>query len=255
MSFGSDKVRVSVKSNTGLIRTVNEDSFFVNTDYENLPDIFIIADGMGGHNAGEIASKTAAEFTGEVLVNTPGALIDEDNIETNIIEAMEKANQKVFEMSKSKSENSGMGTTLIVSILLGKKLYIGHIGDSRVYLIRDNKINKITSDHSLVEELLRSGTLTKEEAENHPKKNIITRAIGCSLVIDVDTYKQDVKEGDTILMCTDGLTNMVNESEIKNIIEKETDVDIASENLIKAANKNGGEDNITVILFKIDGVD
>jgi PPM family protein phosphatase len=254
-SFGSDKVRFSVKSDTGLIRTVNEDSFFVKANYENLPDIFVIADGMGGHNAGEIASKTAAEFTGEVLVNTPGALTDADRIESDIVNAMEKANQKVFEMSKAKSENSGMGTTLIVSIVYGRKLYIGHIGDSRVYIIKNDTIRKITSDHSLVEELLKSGTLTKEEAENHPKKNIITRAIGCSVVIDVDSYEQEVENGDVILMCTDGLTNMINENQIKDIIEKENDLSIVCDNLIMKANENGGEDNTTVILFRIDGVD
>ncbi|MEN8904713.1 MAG: Stp1/IreP family PP2C-type Ser/Thr phosphatase [Clostridiales bacterium] len=248
-------MRFSVRSDTGLIRTVNEDSFFIKSSYENLPDIYIIADGMGGHNAGEIASKTAAEYTGEVLLNTPGAFLEEENLTASIIEAMEKANQKVFEMSKAKSENSGMGTTLIAAVVYGKKLYIGHIGDSRVYILKKGIISKITSDHSLVEELLRSGTLTKEEAENHPKKNIITRAIGCSVVIDVDLYEYDIENGDIILMCTDGLTNMVNENQIRDIVQNSKDLGTASENLINKANENGGEDNTTVILFRIDGVD
>jgi protein phosphatase len=245
-------VRFSVKSDLGLVRTINEDSYFIRANEDNLPNVFIIADGMGGHNAGEIASATAAKYSGELFISKNSELANVENILDTIVDVMNHTNTKVFNMSKEKKENSGMGTTLITVVLIDRKLYIGHIGDSRLYKVSDNNIIRITTDHSLVEELVKSGSLTREEAERHPKRNIITRALGCADSIEVDTYIEEVKEDDIILMCTDGLNNMVLEDEIKKIILENDELDDVSSKLIEAANFYGGEDNATVILFKID---
>lgn len=241
----------SVKSDLGLVRTINEDSYFVRANMDGLPDVFIIADGMGGHNAGEVASKTATDYAGELFNLKKEELFNKEDILDIIVDIIDKANTKVFNMSKEKKENSGMGTTLIAAVLIENKLYIGHIGDSRVYKITEDEIKKITTDHSLVEELYKSGSLTKEEADKHPKRNIITRALGCGSSIEVDTYIEAVKENDIILMCTDGLTNMVNEEEIKKIVQDNIDLEGICGKLIEATNKYGGEDNATIIIFRI----
>jgi protein phosphatase len=163
---------------------------------------------------------------------------------------MEEANADVYRKSLEHEGDRGMGTTLIVAVVHNKKLVIGHIGDSRVYMIRDDSIERMTEDHSCIEELVKNGTLTREEAKNHPNKNLITRALGCSESIQIDTYTYDLKDDDVFVICTDGLTNMLSEKEIKEIVIDCEDPELACDKLIMEANKSGGEDNITVIVFR-----
>lgn len=245
-------MRFAVKSDRGMVREINEDSYNIIAGYSGIPVTFIIADGMGGHNSGEIASKMAVDFISNYILQFPEILSNEDNIPSAINEIMKKANREVYEHSKQQESYYGMGTTLIAAVVFNKKLFIGHIGDSRVYLIREGTIKRMTIDHSLIEELMQNGTLTKEEAENHPKKNIITRALGCSEEIQVDTYSCRMNDNDIYMLCTDGLTNMLNEDEIKEIIESAETPELACEELINQANERGGNDNTTVMIFRDD---
>ncbi|MCX8129011.1 MAG: Stp1/IreP family PP2C-type Ser/Thr phosphatase [Clostridia bacterium] len=244
-------LRFGVKSDKGMVREINEDSYNIIAGYSEIPVAFIIADGMGGHNSGEIASKMAVEYISNSVMNISKDFENSDIAET-IKGFMEKANADVYKASQEHEDNFGMGTTLITALVYQKKMYIGHVGDSRVYLIRENRIERLTTDHSFIEELIKSGTLTREEAENHPKKNIITRALGCSEDIQVDTYIADIMSDDTFILCTDGLSNMLDDDEIMEIVKANDEPAAVCEKLVDAANKNGGEDNITVILIKND---
>jgi PPM family protein phosphatase len=170
-----------------------------------------------------------------------------------IIEAMDHANKQVFSAAKKDNEMAGMGTTMIVSVLTGNKLYIGHVGDSRLYLIRDSEIRQVTCDHSLVEALVKEGSISKEDAKNHPSKNIITRVIGTNESPNADTFAVDLEPDDIFLMCTDGLTNKLDDDEINNVIVEYDDLNKASSRLVEFANDRGGEDNITVILISLKG--
>lgn len=235
-------MRTHVISDIGLVRETNEDSYICNP-----PHLFIVADGMGGHVAGEIASKLA--------INTVYSYIQErvgkDNIETLLKEAIIQANTSIYQMALSKEEFSGMGTTVTASYIDGETIYWGHVGDSRMYLFRHGNLHQLTNDHSLVWELVQSGNITRDEAHVHPKRNMLTRAVGTSCLITVDTGFVRWKPGDAVLLCTDGLTNMVTEQEIASLMEKKDD-DIASivTQLVSRAKDAGGLDNITVILLK-----
>jgi PPM family protein phosphatase len=243
-------VKFGVKSHTGMVREINEDSYNVIAGYPGVPVSFIIADGMGGHNSGEIASKAAVDFISNYILQYPELISDVDDISNGIKEIMLKANEEVYNLSMEQEENYGMGTTLITAVINNQRLFIGHIGDSRVYLIRDGELQRVTTDHSLIEELVANGTLTREEAKVHPNKNVITRALGCDENIQIDTYISNMKDEDIYILCTDGLTNKVSEDEILEVVEKVEDPNAACEELIKKANGNGGEDNITVIVIK-----
>lgn len=243
-------MRFGVKSDRGIIRELNEDSYNIIAGYSGVPVSFIIADGMGGHNSGEIASKTAVDFVSRCILENPQALSDDKSVFDVLTDIMIRANTEVYSMAQKDKSNFGMGTTLITAVIFNKKLYIGHVGDSRVYIIRDEMMERITTDHSYIEELIRNGSLSREEADSHPKKNIITRALGCTQEVQIDVYSCNIKENDVFILCTDGLTNMLDEEEIRGIISRIDDPgDICSE-LISAANIKGGEDNITVIVIK-----
>ena len=243
-------MRFGVKSDWGKVREINEDSYNVIAGYPGIPVTFIIADGMGGHNSGEIASKTAVDYVSNYILQSPGSFLESEDLSPIVKKVMEEANTDVYKKSLEHEGDRGMGTTLIVTVVHNKKLTIGHVGDSRVYMIRDDSILRLTEDHSFIEELVKNGTLTREEAENHPNKNLITRALGCSDSIQVDTYKYDLKDDDVCVVCTDGLTNMLGEKEIKDIVLNSGDPEIACDKLIMEANERGGEDNITVIVFR-----
>lgn len=243
-------MRFAAKSDKGMVREINEDSYNIIGGRPGEPLAFIIADGMGGHNSGEVASKMAVEFAGDYIQQFPGSFCREESIPTAIQEVMEKANISVYSRSKEHEANSGMGTTFIIAVVCEKKLFIGHVGDSRVYLIRESRIERVTTDHSFIEELIRNGSLTREEAENHPGRNVITRALGCSEDMQIDIYSCDMMEKDSFLLCTDGLTNMLCEDEIKEIIERFDEPGLICSELVRRANENGGEDNITVIVIK-----
>ncbi|TYQ15623.1 UNVERIFIED_CONTAM: protein phosphatase [Acetivibrio alkalicellulosi] len=245
-------MRFAAISDKGRVRELNEDSYKVITEHEGLPDAFIIADGMGGHSAGEVASSVAVEFAKEYILNRPEIFSSNESILDGIRILTEETNRAVYDKAKECKENSGMGTTFITTVVLNKKLYIGHVGDSRVYLIRDGNINRLTIDHSYIEELIRNGSITREEAQNHPKRNIITRALGCGEKVMVDTLDVHINDNDIFVLCTDGLTNMLEEHEIMSIIlDNDEPINCCSE-LVRLANEKGGDDNITVVVIKID---
>lgn len=248
--LGSGIVRFGVESDRGMVREINEDSYKVISGRDGLPDTFIVADGMGGHNSGELASLMAVDLSEEYLLKFFQPDLDEEGIQSFICDMLKEVNTNIFSKAKESEENFGMGTTFVIVIFLKDKLIIGHVGDSRVYLVRNGVLQRITTDHSYIEELIKNGSLTREEAYNHPKKNIITRALGCEENVSVDTYCIDVNDEDTFVLCTDGLTNMLNEDEILSVINSYDDPQFSCSELVRLANEKGGEDNITVIIVK-----
>jgi serine/threonine protein phosphatase PrpC len=245
-------MRYAVKSDKGLKRDINEDSYNIIEGCSEIPITFVIADGMGGHNSGELASRMAVECAGDYIKRYPEKFRREENIFSAIQEVMEKANTNVYKTSLENKSSYGMGTTFIIAVIYNQKLFIGHVGDSRVYLIREENISRLTTDHSYIEELIKNGSLTREEASVHPNRNVITRALGCSEEMQVDTYSCDLEKNDYLLLCTDGLTNMLEEEEIKEIILRLGEPEPICDELVRKANENGGEDNTTVIVIKND---
>ncbi len=241
-------MKYGIRTDRGLKRQLNEDNCNVLVGYPGIPACFVIADGMGGHKCGEVASKQAVDSVCNLLLKADW---EKENISEMLSDIIVKVNDEIYNFSLLDEATQGMGTTLIITVLKNRKLYIGHVGDSRVYIIREDSIEKVTWDHSFIEELVKNGSITKDEAVNHPKKNLITRAVGYELGLQVDTYEIDLKDNDIILLCTDGLTNMLTEEEILDIIKNNEEPQDACDTLIQKANNNGGEDNTTVIVGKI----
>ena len=234
---------VGLVSDVGLKRKLNEDCacYLEKQDF----GIYVVADGMGGHNAGEVASKMAAEKIVK-YVDENYYLEDEEVL---ILKAIKAANEEIFKFSKTNDKLNGMGTTVTACFVTINSIYVANVGDSCCMALRNGKLKKITKDHSLVQELLDSGTISEFEAINHPKKNIITRALGTNIDVDVDVFKLEDQEYDLFILCSDGLTNEVTKDEILKIINKEGNyIDIAN-NLVNLAKEKGGRDNITVLLF------
>ncbi len=230
-------------TDTGRARSVNQDYLFISEgQIGKLPNLFVVADGMGGHNAGDRASSLAVEAMFEVI---------RENKERRPIKALGKgievANTTVYRESKISPSFNGMGTTIVAAVLSKDKMYVANVGDSRLYVINDT-ITQITHDHSLVEEMVMMGEITKEEARLHPDKNIITRAVGVRDTVRTDFFEYRLANDDIVLMCSDGLSNMVSDKEILDIVKRERNLKNAAECLIAAANQNGGKDNITVLL-------
>jgi serine/threonine protein phosphatase PrpC len=229
---------VGVITDTGRRRRRNEDAYVCE------PPLFAIADGMGGAQAGEVASRLAAAALKESRVDAGG--------EHRIYDLIQEANRRVYARSSTDPNTSGMGTTITVALVENGNVAFGHVGDSRAYLIRDGRMEQVTEDHSLVNELMKSGKLSREEAETHPQRSVITRALGTDPDVDADTFTIEAQSGDVFLLCSDGLTDMVGEREILELVElNRQDIDAALKSLVKAANRNGGEDNITVVAFDI----
>jgi len=245
-------LRVLAKSDVGRVREMNQDNFFISDLKKDEIKLFILADGMGGYKGGEIASALAVESARNFILNNyKKSKKDKDGIFKLLSDSIEYANAIVFNKAQSVPELNDMGTTLDISLVYGNKIFIGHIGDSRVYRIRKHIIRKLTTDHSYVEKLVREGTITKEEAYTHPKKNMLMKALGTKMLAEPDLICKGFLKDDIILMCSDGLTNMLRESEIYNLLLKNPESpDIA---LINEANNMGGLDNITTII--IDNVD
>lgn len=239
-------MRVLAKSDIGRAREMNQDSFFI-PDANSEIKLYILADGMGGYKGGEIASSLAVTSAKHYIVNNIQKVKKEkEEILALVKSAMEYANLVVFEKSREDAELRDMGTTLDICLILNNRVFIGHIGDSRVYRIRKNIIRKLTSDHSYVEKLLKEGSITKEEAYNHPKKNMLMKALGCSSIIEPDVMCKGFLKDDILLMCSDGLTNMLKDNEIYDILLRNP---VNPEKvLVNEANKKGGLDNITVII-------
>ena len=241
-------MQIYTRTDIGKVRKLNEDYMYASNANDKLK-LFIIADGMGGYNAGEVASKIATESAKEYIQkNFEKSKSSKEEIENLIKDAIIYANNEVYDKSKKNKELSGMGTTIDICLIYNSKLYIGHVGDSRVYRIRKDFIRKITRDDSYVQTLIEDGTITKEQAFNHPRKNMITKAIGCDKTIEPTVYTKTFIKNDIIILTSDGLTNMLKDKEIFDLV-KENDENIA-DILVDTANKNGGNDNITVIVVK-----
>ena len=235
------------KTDLGKARELNEDSYYIPTE-ENELRIYMLADGMGGYNAGEVASRMAVESAKDYIHKHFAKNKDsKEKLEALLKDAIEYANSVVYKKAQSKEDLRGMGTTLDVCLIYNSRIYIGHVGDSRVYRIRKEFMRRLTKDHSYVQTLVDDGTITKEEAYSHPKKNMLTKALGCVQTVEPDVYTKTFIKDDIILMCSDGLTNMIREENIYGIIKQ--DKENAIENLVKQANDNGGLDNITVVII------
>ena len=222
-------------SHPGRRRRRNEDAFVVS------PPLFAVADGMGGAKAGEIASRLAA-----------AAVREEGSDGVDVAELIQEANRRVFERARDDASASGMGTTMTVALVEDDHVTIGHVGDSRAYRLRDGGLEQLTEDHSLVAELVRSGKLSPEEAETHPQRSVITRALGTDADVDVDTFSVEVAPGDVFMLCSDGLTTMVGDDRIVDVVARHRDdLERAAKELIADANRSGGEDNVTIVFFEI----
>ena len=231
------------KTDVGRTRAVNQDYVLVcDQPIGNLPNLLIVADGMGGHNAGDFASRFVAEAVREEISKST-----EDGPKAMMKKAIESANTNLIQISKQDARLKGMGTTLVVATVIEHTLYFANIGDSRLYLL-NGEIKQLSRDHSFVQEMVRLGGINAEEAKRHPDKNIITRAIGAKEKVEIDFFEYRLKKGDRILMCTDGLSNMIEDDEIYRIVKSSRDVVEATERLIDRANDNGGKDNIGVVL-------
>lgn len=236
---------VGASTDIGIVRQINQDFMFASKN-SNFP-LFIVADGMGGHRAGEVASEMAVS----IIINTLSSRLKDDdvtvNIEKEILDAIKKANNELLSHSQLIEDCNGMGTTITLGYINEGKLYIGHVGDSRAYLIRRDELIQLTDDHSLVNELLKNGEITHEEAMIHPQKNVITRAVGTNDDISIDINTYDLMEDDIILFCSDGLTNMVEEDELKELFINSEEIQVACDKSVIRAKEKGGRDNITVI--------
>jgi PPM family protein phosphatase len=227
----------------GRKRRRNEDAFVID------PPLFAVADGMGGARAGEVASRLAAAVFREFHE------ADGLGAEARVSAIIQEANRRIYERAASDAQASGMGTTITAALVADDGLAIGHVGDSRAYRLRGGRLEQLTSDHSLVADLVRSGRLTPEEADAHPQRSVITRALGTDPEVDVDTFTVDAEPGDIFLICSDGLTTMLGDEEIHDLVVSVRDLEQAGKTLVKAANRAGGEDNITVVLFELAAED
>ena len=231
---------IAAVTDAGRRRRHNEDAYVCE------PPLFAVADGMGGAQAGEIASRLAA-----AALRRP-AQSDVGEGKEHVVSLIQEANRRVYEAAAEDESVSGMGTTMTAAVAEDDAVWIGHVGDSRAYLVREGRLEQLTEDHSLVAELVRSGKLSPEEAEAHPQRSVITRALGTESDVDVDVFSVQPQRGDLFMLCSDGLTSMLSDEAILDILERERDdVQRAAKKLVDAANDEGGEDNITVVLFEI----
>lgn len=236
------------KSDIGKARQTNQDYFYISESIDEL-QLYILADGMGGYKGGEIASQMATTCVKKYIENNYKQINkDRDNLIQLVGSSMEYANMVIYEKSKENKELEGMGTTLEICLIHNNKVYIGHVGDSRIYRVRKQFIRKLTQDHSYVQKLVKDGKITEEEAEIHPKKNMLMKAIGCSAFVEPDVSVKGFLKDDILVMTSDGLTNMVSKEQIFNIVQG--NIQLAPGRLVELANDNGGIDNITVVVIK-----
>ncbi len=236
------------RTDIGRKRKLNQDYIYTSESFQgNLPNVFIVADGMGGHAAGDFASRLAVES----MVH---AVEEEQERDPALIlrKGVEAANRNVYISAMQDSHLEGMGTTMVAACVEKNVLHVANVGDSRLYLVRDREIRQITRDHSLVEEMVRQGVLSEERARSHPDKNKITRAVGVKPDVEPDLFREELESGDTVLLCTDGLTNMLEDEEIRVLIRSARDVMDAVIRLVDAANAQGGRDNISVVLIRYE---
>jgi protein phosphatase len=242
------QLEVGQATNVGMIRPGNEDS--LHTDVRN--GLFVVADGMGGHAAGEVASEMAVGIIADELRSVKDI---DDTVIAQVNQAMKRANLAIFERTLTEVDKQGMGTTASVLLLRDGKYLIGQVGDSRVYLLREGVLHQLTKDHSYVQEQVDAGFLTPEQARYHPYSNVITRCVGASADVEPDTYTGPVKQGDTFLVASDGLTGMVDDRRLQVLLKAPANAQRVVDALISEANGRGGLDNITAIVVRIASID
>lgn len=240
-------LRTAYKSDVGRVRTVNEDRVVVKDGVAG-GLLAIVADGMGGHQAGDTASQITIEMVEDSLRSAAGRLGEEER-EALLVEAIRAANAKVFEIASGREHYRGMGTTVTVALADESSVLIGHIGDSRAYYINHEQFTQLTEDHTLVNELVKTGQLTPDEAAVHPRRNVVTRALGTEAEVDVDVTKRSWSPGDLLMLCSDGLTNKVPPEVLMRLLRSEDSLEEKSEKLVEYALEAGGDDNITVVLI------
>ena len=239
-------MKVFAKSDIGKARDMNQDTYYASQPSDTV-GLYIVADGMGGYNGGEIASTIAVTATKNYIESNFAEIEHtKEKLQELVKNAIEYANMLVYEKSKEIHELEGMGTTIEVALVYNNRVYIGHIGDSRIYRIRKNFIRKLTTDHSYVEKLVKDGTITRDEAMHHPKKNMLTKALGCTSFVEPDITVKGFLKDDILVLTSDGLTNMVSDEEIYRIITD--NIEVATDKLVNKANEAGGLDNITLII-------
>jgi protein phosphatase len=235
-------------TDSGSLRERNEDALLCMPEQH----VYMVADGVGGHNAGDKASDMAVQTLRQrILEKPPAPGLGEEGLMGYFLDLLKDVNEKIAKSAEETLEQAGMATTAVILYLSRGRAYVVNVGDSRAYLYRDGQLRQITEDHTFVNELIKNGAITKEEAELHPKKNMITRALGGEEKLQPDFYRFDVFSGDRLLLCTDGLYNEVAEDEIRNIVESSPDTEAMSERLIHHAKENGGSDNITVVCVEV----
>ena len=240
-----EMMKVQAVTDVGRERSVNQDYVYYSlTETGSLPNLFLVADGMGGHKAGDMASRYTVDTLIELLKQSAG-MDPLDAVDDNI----KLVNTLLLKKAGESEEYEGMGTTLVVASIFGSTLRVANVGDSRLYVIGED-ITQITRDHSLVEEMVQLGQIDRKAARTHEKKNYITRAIGGCETVEAEMFSVDLKDNDIILMCSDGLTNMLEDSEIFHIVKESADIKTAADSLVKKANYNGGKDNISVVLIE-----
>ena len=241
-------IKAYAKSDKGNVRETNEDYFYISNSLDQI-QLFLLADGMGGYNGGEIASQLAIQTAKNYIENNFKDIEkDRDSIIQLLGSSMEYANMVVYEKAKENPELQGMGTTLEICLIYNNKAYIGHVGDSRIYRVRKQFIRKLTQDHSYVQKLVKEGTITKEQAEHHPQKNMLMKALGCNAFVEPDVIVKGFLKDDILIMCSDGLSNMVDQQTIYEMASK--NIEQATKDLVQLAKDRGGYDNITVVIIK-----
>lgn len=241
-------IKAYAKSDVGKVREINEDAFYISNSLDEV-QLYMLADGMGGYNGGEIASKLAIQSAKNYIENNFKEIEkDKDSIIQLIGSSIEYANMVVYEKAKENKELSGMGTTLEVCLIYNNRAFIGHVGDSRIYRIRKEFMRKLTQDHSYVQKLVKDGTITQEEAAHHPQKNMLMKALGCNAFVEPDVMVKGFLKDDILIICSDGLTNLVDQEAIYEMASK--NIEQATKDLVKLANDRGGYDNITVVIIK-----
>ena len=241
-------IKAYARTDKGNVRENNEDYFYISNSLDEV-QLYLLADGMGGYNGGEIASKLAVQTAKNYIENNFKDIEkDKDSIIQLLGSSMEYANMVVYEKSKETPELQGMGTTLEICLIYNNKAYIGHVGDSRIYRVRKQFIRKLTQDHSYVQKLVKEGTITKEQAEHHPQKNMLMKALGCNAFVEPDVMVKGFLKDDIILMCSDGLSNLVDQETIYEMASK--NIEQGTKDLVQLAKDRGGYDNITVVIIK-----
>jgi serine/threonine protein phosphatase PrpC len=245
------ELKVGARSDVGMIRSGNEDNFFAEADERR--GVFVVADGMGGHAAGEVASEMAVQIVARNLLSLTSVL--EHAAHDKLAQAMRDANRAIYDRMLAEVDKQGMGTTASVLVLSDNQFLIGQIGDSRIYLLRDGGLTQLTKDHSYVQEQVDAGLLTPEQARYHPYSNVITRCVGASETVEADIYSGEMKPGDVFLLASDGLTGMVDDRRLQQMLLARSGPGRIVDALIAEANGRGGLDNITAIVIQVVGVD